>query len=46
METRIPLFKDAPAEKIEGAEMTSWEYFKQHFDAYAQGATFPIPTQL
>ncbi len=46
IETRIPLFKDAPAEKIEGAEMTSWEYFKQHFDAYAQGATFPIPTQL
>jgi len=44
IETRIPLFRDAPSEKTEGAEMTSWQYFKQHFDAYLQGVTFPIPT--
>jgi len=42
IETRIPLFKDAPLEKIEGAEMTSWQYFEQHFDVYLQGATFPV----
>jgi hypothetical protein len=46
IETRIPMFKDAPSKKTEGTEMTSWEYFKQHFDVYSQGATFPIPTQL
>ncbi|MBD2188961.1 DUF1838 domain-containing protein [Pseudanabaena mucicola] len=44
IETRIPLFKDAPPAKVEGEEMTSWQYFKQHFEAYQQGATFPIPT--
>ena len=44
IETRVPFYKDAPAQKIEGEEMTSWSYFKQHFDAYLQGATFPIPT--
>ena len=43
IETRVPFYKDAPAQKIEGEEMTSWSYFKQHFDAYLQGATFPIP---
>jgi hypothetical protein len=43
IETRVPMFKDAPLQKIEGEEMTSWQYFKQHFDAYLQGATFPIP---
>jgi len=46
IETRIPMFKDAPPKKVEGAEMNSWEYFKQHFEAYSQGATFPIPTQI
>ena len=43
IETRVPFYKDAPAQKVEGEEMTSWSYFKQHFDAYLQGATFPIP---
>jgi len=43
IETRVPFYKDAPAQKIEDEEMTSWSYFKQHFDAYLQGATFPIP---
>jgi hypothetical protein len=46
IETRVPMFKDAPSEKIEGEEMTSWQYFKLHFDAYQQGATFPIPTLI
>ena len=43
IETRVPLFKDAPPAKLEDAEMTSWQYFKHHFEAYQQGATFPIP---
>jgi Protein of unknown function (DUF1838) len=46
IETRVPMFKNAPSEKIEGEEMTSWQYFKLHFDAYQQGATFPIPTLI
>ncbi|MFN9944258.1 MAG: DUF1838 family protein, partial [bacterium] len=41
IETRVPLFRDAPSEKTEGEEMTSWQYFKQHFDAYLQGVTVP-----
>jgi hypothetical protein len=45
IETRIPMFMDAPLQKLEDAEMTSWQYFKEHFAAYQQGATFPIPSK-
>lgn len=41
---RIPLFKEAPKSFLEDREdMTSWKYFKKHFDAYLAGEKFPIP---
>jgi hypothetical protein len=41
--TRVPLYKNAPKAFLEGEDMTSWLYFKQHFDAYLAGEIFPIP---
>ncbi|MBV9387535.1 MAG: DUF1838 domain-containing protein [Chroococcidiopsidaceae cyanobacterium CP_BM_ER_R8_30] len=41
--TRVPLFKDAPKSLLDREDMTSWIYFKQHFNAYLAGDTFPIP---
>ena len=41
---RIPLFKEAPKEfREEREDITSWIYFKKHFDAYLAGERFPIP---
>ncbi len=40
--TRVPLYKDAPKSKLDTEDMTSWLYFKQSFDAYLAGETFPL----
>ena len=42
--TRVPLYKDAPQDQLETEDMTSWLYFKEHFEAYLAGEKFPIPT--
>lgn len=42
--TRVPLYKNAPDVFLEGEDMTSWLYFQQHFEAYLAGETFPLPT--
>ncbi|MDJ0900038.1 MAG: DUF1838 domain-containing protein [Xenococcus sp. MO_188.B8] len=39
---RVPLYKDAPKSIMESENITSWKYFKQHFDAYLAGEQFPI----
>ncbi|AFY46517.1 Protein of unknown function (DUF1838) [Nostoc sp. PCC 7524] len=41
--TRVPLYKQAPKAFIDGEDMTSWLYFQKHFQAYLDGATFPLP---
>ncbi len=41
--TRVPLYKQAPKVFLEGEDMTSWLYFQKHFDAYLAGEIFPIP---
>ena len=41
--TRVPLYKDAPKAYLEGEDMTSWTYFQKYFDAYLAGETFPLP---
>lgn len=41
--TRMPLYRDAPADQLDTEDMTSWLYFEKHFDAYLAGETFPIP---
>lgn len=40
---RIPVYKNAPQVSVDEAEdMTSWTYFKKHFQAYLSGERFPI----
>ncbi len=41
--TRVPLYKNVPQCKLDREDMTSWQYFKQHFDAYLRAEVFPIP---
>jgi hypothetical protein len=41
--TRIPVYKNAPIAALDGEDMTSWHYFKRHFVAYLANETFPIP---
>ncbi|OUL32285.1 hypothetical protein BV372_19370 [Nostoc sp. T09] len=41
--TRVPLYKNAPKSFLDGEDMTSWLYFQQHFDAYLAGEIFPKP---
>jgi Protein of unknown function (DUF1838) len=42
IETRVPLYKDAPTQFLDRENMTSWTYFKENFDAYLRGEQFPI----
>ncbi len=42
--TRVPLYKNAPQSFLDGEDMTSWLYFQKHFDAYLAGEIFPIPS--
>lgn len=41
--TRVPLYKNAPKSFLDVEDMTSWLYFQQHFDAYLAAETFPLP---
>lgn len=41
--TRVPLYKQAPKRLIDGEDMTSWLYFQKHFPAYLAGEIFPLP---
>jgi hypothetical protein len=41
--TRLPLYKQAPTAYLDGEDMTSWLYFQKHFPAYLAGEIFPIP---
>lgn len=41
--SRVPLYKNAPESLSEDKDMTSWNYFKKHFEAYLSGSDFPIP---
>jgi hypothetical protein len=40
--TRVPLYKQAPASLLDVEDVTSWLYFKQHFDDYLAGKRFPL----
>lgn len=43
MNTRMPLYKNAPSSCLDVEDSTSWLYFQKHFDAYLAGETFPLP---
>jgi Protein of unknown function (DUF1838) len=40
--TRVPLYKNAPKAFLDGEDITSWLYFQKHFDDYLAGETFPL----
>ena len=40
--TRVPLFKNAAKSILDKDDVTSWIYFKQHFDAYLKREKFPL----
>lgn len=40
--TRVPLYRNAAETKLDSENITSWRYFKRHFDAYLAGNQFPI----
>jgi Protein of unknown function (DUF1838) len=40
--TRVPLYKQAPKAFIDGEDITSWLYFQKHFPAYLAGEIFPL----
>jgi Protein of unknown function (DUF1838) len=44
--TRMPLYRQAPEALLDDEDMTSWLYFQKHFDAYLAGETFPIPAPV
>jgi hypothetical protein len=41
--TRVPLYKNAPPSLLDVEDVTSWLYFQENFDAYLAGETFPLP---
>ncbi|MGJ5675549.1 MAG: DUF1838 domain-containing protein [Nostochopsis sp.] len=41
--TRVPLYKNAPKSFLDVEDMTSWLYFQQHFAAYLASERFPLP---
>jgi Protein of unknown function (DUF1838) len=40
--SRLPLYREAPTCFLAVKNETSWTYFQKHFDAYLQGVQFPI----
>ncbi|NEZ61131.1 DUF1838 domain-containing protein [Adonisia turfae] len=42
IKTRIPAYRHAPEARIEGDNVTSWRYFKRHFEEYLAGKEFPL----
>ena len=41
--TRVPLYRQAPTRYLDGEDMTSWLYFQKHFQSYLTGEVFPLP---
>jgi Protein of unknown function (DUF1838) len=46
IEQRMPLFKEAPACRLERSIATSWTRFEEQFDACLRGEEFPLPAPI
>ena len=44
--TRMPLYRNAPRCKVAGRNETSWSYFAKHIDEYLNGTEFPLPAPV
>jgi Protein of unknown function (DUF1838) len=42
IDTRLKVYKSAPKCFLTNRNVTSWGYFLKNFDAYLQGAAFPL----
>ncbi len=40
---RLPLYAAAPPCVLDTEDVTSWIYFRDHFDEYLRGEQFPVP---
>ncbi|TAD78864.1 MAG: DUF1838 domain-containing protein [Oscillatoriales cyanobacterium] len=40
---RLPKYRHAPTRPSQRKNMTSWQYFKENFEAYLRGELFPLP---
>ncbi|MBT9312809.1 DUF1838 domain-containing protein [Leptothoe kymatousa] len=43
IQDRIPVYRHAPKSSFSTDNITSWRYFKKHFEAYLAGKEFPLP---
>ncbi|NJL83640.1 MAG: hypothetical protein HC890_13060 [Chloroflexaceae bacterium] len=43
---KLPLFREAPAQRLSRSIATSWSRFDEKFDAYLRGEEFPLPAPL
>ena len=41
--TRLPAYREAPNAAMDTENLTSWRYFKRHFEDYLAGKRFPLP---
>lgn len=46
IETRMPLYREAPPDRLQRSIATSWSRFEEEFAAYQQGQEFPLPAPL
>ena len=46
IEQRLPLFREAPAGRLERSIATSWTRFEEQFDACLRGEEFPLPAPI
>ena len=42
IDERLPLYRHAPACRVDARNVTSWTYFAAHLAAYQAGARFPL----
>ncbi|MBD2309606.1 DUF1838 family protein [Chroococcidiopsis sp. FACHB-1243] len=45
IQARLPLYQEAPHCFLATSNVTSWTYFRQHFNDYLEGAQFPVAEQ-
>ncbi len=46
IEQRLPLFREAPATRLDRSIATSWTRFEEQFDACLRGEEFPLPAPI
>lgn len=43
IEQQVPIYRDAPQQRENRSDVTSWSYFRDYFQDYQQGRRFPRP---